>query len=45
MYLTVSHTLSKILRDNPEKFKSILNNYFFAHSFYSVEEYFNVNRE
>ena len=28
-----------------QQLKSVLKNYLYAHSFYSVEEYFNVNRE
>ena len=35
----------KNLRDNLRQYKSALKNYLFAPSFYSVEEYFHVNRE
>ena len=33
------------LNDNPKQFKSALNTYLCAQSFYSVEEYFGVNKE
>jgi hypothetical protein len=35
----------KNLSDNPKQFKLALRKYLYAHSFYSVEEYFGVNRE
>jgi hypothetical protein len=35
----------KNLGDNPKQFKSALRKYLYAHFFYSVEEYFRVNRE
>jgi len=35
----------KNLSNNPKQFKSALKNYLYAHSFYCVEEYFNVNKE
>jgi hypothetical protein len=35
----------KNLSDNYKQFKSALRKYLYAHSFYSVEEYFGVNTE
>jgi len=35
----------KNLSDKPKQFKSALQNYWYACSFYSIEEYFNVKRE
>jgi hypothetical protein len=35
----------KNLCDNPKQFKSALKNYLYAHSFYCLEEYFNINTE
>lgn len=42
LYQTVSHKVSK-KGDNPKQFKLALKNYIQAHSFYSTNEYFNVN--
>jgi len=33
------------LSDNPKQFKSALKSYLYAHSFYCIEEYFNVKGE
>jgi hypothetical protein len=33
------------LSNDTKQFKSALKNYLHAHSFYSIDEYFNVNRE
>ena len=44
LYQTVSHKVSK-LGDNPKQFKLARKNYLKAHSSYSTDEYFNVNRE
>jgi hypothetical protein len=35
----------KNLSNDTKQFKSELKNYLHAHSFYSIDEYFNVNRE
>jgi hypothetical protein len=35
----------KNLSNDTKEFKSALKNYLHAHSFYSVDEYLNVNRE
>jgi hypothetical protein len=35
----------KNLSNDTKQFKSALENYLHAHSFYSIDEYFNVNRE
>jgi hypothetical protein len=35
----------KDLSNDTKQFKSVLNNYLHAHSFYSIDEHFNVNRE
>jgi hypothetical protein len=35
----------KNLSNDTEQFKSALKNYLHAYSFYSIDEYFNVNRE
>jgi hypothetical protein len=35
----------KNLSNDTKQFKSALKNYLHAHSFYSIDEYFNVNRE
>jgi hypothetical protein len=35
----------KNLINDTKQFKSALKNYLHAHSFYSIDEYFNVNRE
>jgi hypothetical protein len=34
----------KNLSNDTKQFKSVINNYLLAHSFYSTDEYFNVNR-
>jgi hypothetical protein len=34
-----------LLGNDTKKFKSELKKYLHAHSFYSLDEYFNVNRE
>jgi hypothetical protein len=33
------------LSNDTKQFKSVLKNYLYAHSFYSIDEYFNVNRD
>jgi hypothetical protein len=33
------------LSNDTKQFTSVLKNYLHAHSFYSIDEYFNVNRE
>jgi hypothetical protein len=35
----------KNVSDDPKQFKLALRKYLYAHSFYSVEEYFGVNKE
>jgi hypothetical protein len=35
----------KNLSNDTKQFKSALKNYLHAHSFYSIDEYFSVNRE
>jgi len=46
MKLFNSHSQSiKNLSVNPKQFKSALNNYLYAQSLYSVDKYYNVNRE
>jgi hypothetical protein len=35
----------KNLSNDTKQFKPVLKNYLHAHSFYCVDEYFNVNRE
>jgi hypothetical protein len=44
LYQTVSHKVLKI-GDNLKQFKLGLKNYLKAHSFYSTDKYFNVNRQ
>jgi len=44
LYQIVSHKVLKI-GDNLKQFKLPLKNYLRAHSFYSTDEYFNVNRQ
>jgi hypothetical protein len=36
---------TKNLNNNPQQSKSTPKNYAYGHTFYSVEEYYNVNRE
>jgi hypothetical protein len=40
-----SPTKYQNLSIDTKQFKSVLKNYLHAHSFYSVDEYLNVNRE
>jgi hypothetical protein len=40
-----SKIIAKNLSNYTIQFKSVLKNYLHAHYFYSVDEYFNVNRE
>jgi hypothetical protein len=44
VFNSLAHSI-KNLGDNPKQFKSVLKKYLYAHSSYSVAEYFNVNRE
>ena len=44
VFNSLAHSI-KNLGDNPKQFKSVLKKYLYAHSSYSVGEYFNVNRE
>jgi len=44
VFNSLPHNTGK-LSNNPQQSKSTQKNYAYGHAFYSVEEYYNVNRE